>query len=223
MAVGPRTRVRQACAPSPCRLCELAPGLPSRECAATLDAVDFAGDDVGSFLQCPEDALLDKADWPDPLPRARVNVESDEAWHELALHLVSLGIFTTLAEDELILAKGQPVLNGLFAVEKKGTPGPGAERVTRLILNMVLANSLLKAHVGEASLLAASTSWTSVVIPEGKLMLWSGDDQKGAFFVWRFPAAWHPYMAVGRPLPGKVFGRKEPLVYLARRTSSPWR
>ncbi|CAK0793322.1 unnamed protein product, partial [Prorocentrum cordatum] len=198
----------------PCRLCELAPGLPARECAATLDAIDFVDDEVGAWLRRPELALLDQSDWPDPLPRARVNVETDADWEELALHLVSLGIFTTLAESELVRVRGEPVLNGLFAVEKKGTPAPGATRVTRLILNMVPGNSLLKAHVGEAALLAASTSWTSVVIPEGKLLLWSGDDQKGAFFVWRVPPAWHPYMAVGRPLAGKLFGRSEPVVYV---------
>ncbi|CAK0814337.1 unnamed protein product, partial [Prorocentrum cordatum] len=198
----------------PCRLCELAPGLPARECAATLDAIDFVDDEVGAWLRRPELALLDQSDWPDPLPRARVNVETEADWEELALHLVSLGIFTTLAESELVRARGEPVLNGLFAVEKKGTPAPGATRVTRLILNMVPGNSLLKAHVGEAALLAASTSWTSVVIPEGKLLLWSGDDQKGAFFVWRVPPAWHPYMAVGRPLAGKLFGRSEPVVYV---------
>ncbi|CAK0891073.1 unnamed protein product [Prorocentrum cordatum] len=198
----------------PCRLCELAPGLPARECAATLDAVDFVDDEVGAWLRRPELALLDQSDWPDPLPRARVNVETEADWEELALHLVSLGIFTTLAESELVRVRGEPVLNGLFAVEKKGTPAPGATRVTRPILNMVPGNSLLKAHVGEAALLAASTSWTSVVIPEGELLLWSGDDQKGAFFAWRAPPAWHPYMAVGRPLAGKLFGRSEPVVYV---------
>ncbi|CAK0822340.1 unnamed protein product [Prorocentrum cordatum] len=198
----------------PCRLCELAPGLPARECAATLDAIDFVDDEVGAWLRRPELALLDQSDWPDPLPRARVNVETDADWEELALHLVSLGIFTTLAESELVRARGEPVLNGLFAVEKKGAPAPGATRVTRLTLDMVPGNSLLKAHVGEAALLAASTSWTSVVIPLGKLLLWSGDDQKGAFFVWRVPPAWHPYMAVGRPLAGELFGRSEPVVYV---------
>ncbi|CAK0822222.1 unnamed protein product, partial [Prorocentrum cordatum] len=198
----------------PCRLCELAPGLPARECAATLDAIDFVDDEVGAWLRRPELALLDQSDWPDPLPRARVNVETEADWEELALHLVSLSIFTTLAESELVRVRGEPVLNGLFVVEKKGTPALGATRVTRLIPNMVPGNSLLKAHVGEAALLAASTSWTSVVIPEGKLLLWSGDDQKGAFFVWRAPPAWHPYMAVGRPLAGKLFGRSEPVVYV---------
>ncbi|CAK0895307.1 unnamed protein product, partial [Prorocentrum cordatum] len=169
---------------------------------------------VGAWLRRPELALLDQSDWPDPSPRARVNVETEADWEELVLRLVSLSIFTTLAESELVRVRGEPVLIGLFAVEKKGTPAPDATRVTRLIPDMVPGNSLLKAHVGEAALLAASASWTAVVIPDGKLLLWSGDDQKGAFFVWRVSPAWHPYMAVGRPLAGELFGRSEPVVYV---------
>ncbi|CAK0879680.1 unnamed protein product, partial [Prorocentrum cordatum] len=198
----------------PCRLCELAPGLPTRECADTLDATDFVGAEVDAWLRRPELALLDQSDWPDPSPRARVNVETEADWEELVLHLVSLSIFTTLAESELVRVRGEPVLIGLFAVEKKGTPAPDATRVTRLIPDMVPGSSLLKAHVGEAALLAASASWTAVVVPDGKLLLWSGDDQKGAFFVWRVSPAWHPYMAVGRPLAGELFGRSEPVVYV---------
>ncbi|CAK0812996.1 unnamed protein product [Prorocentrum cordatum] len=182
----------------PCVLAELAPGLPQPEHAAALGALDFVEPDVAEWLASPEKALLPEADWPDPMPRARVNVADEAGWRELAVHLVKLGVFAVLSEDQLVRVRGEPLMNGLFAVEKKGKPGPGAERVTRLILNMVPGNALLKPHVGEASLLAASTSWVSLHIPEGKLLLWSGDDQKGAFCVWRIHKAWHPYMAVDR-------------------------
>eukprot|EP00959_Pyramimonas_sp_CCMP1952_P127074 2657845-Pyramimonas_sp.AAC.1 len=60
---------------------------------------------------------------------------------------MKLGLFAVLSEDQLVRVRGEPLLNGLFAVEKKGKPGPGAERVTRLILNMVPGNALLKPHV----------------------------------------------------------------------------
>ncbi|CAK0868624.1 unnamed protein product, partial [Prorocentrum cordatum] len=177
--------------------------VPAADVALSKATVDYTGEPVA------------KADWPDPMPRARVNVVDEARWRELAVHLVELGIFAVLSEDQLVRVRGEPFLNGLFAVEKKGRPGPGAERVTRLILNMVPGNALLKPHVGEASLLAASTNWVSLHIPEGKLLLWSGDHQKGAFFVWRIPKAWHPYMVVGRSLPAAPFGRPERQVFVA--------
>ncbi|CAK0902497.1 unnamed protein product, partial [Prorocentrum cordatum] len=170
----------------PCRLCGLAPGLPTRECAATLDATVFVGAEVGAWLRRPELALFDQSDWPDPSPRARVNVETEADGEEMVLHLGSLSIFTTLAESELVRARGEPVLIGLFAVEKEGGAARGL----------------------------GSAPWTAVVIPDGKLLLWSGDDQEGAFFVWRVSPAWHPYMAVGRPLAGELFCRSEPVVYV---------
>ncbi|CAK0868119.1 unnamed protein product [Prorocentrum cordatum] len=128
----------------------------------------FRGADVAEWLASPEKALLPEADWPDPMPRAKVNVADVAGWRELAVHLVKLGVFAVLSEDQLVRVRGEPLLNGLFAVEKKGKPGPGAGRSTRLILNMVPGNALLKPHVGEASLLAASTIWVSLHVPEGR-------------------------------------------------------
>eukprot|EP00959_Pyramimonas_sp_CCMP1952_P467480 9491684-Pyramimonas_sp.AAC.1 len=57
---------------------------------------------------------------------------------------------------------------------------------------------------------AGSTSWVSLRIPEGKLLLWSGDDQKGAFFAWRASRARRRFAAAGRPLAGSLFGRQGP-------------
>ncbi|CAK0846241.1 unnamed protein product [Prorocentrum cordatum] len=199
----------------PCVLAELKPGLPQPEHAGALDACEFVDADIGAWLNDPTVALKPEAEWPNPLPRARVNVISDSDWEALAVHLVKLGIFTVLEPHEVFQVRGAPLLNGLFAVEKKGAPGPGAERVTRLILNMVPGNSLLKPFVGEASTLAASTGWTTLHLPEGSLLLWSGDDQKGAFFVWRIPRCWHAHMAVGKALRGDLFGRAAPRVFVA--------
>ncbi|CAK0905731.1 unnamed protein product [Prorocentrum cordatum] len=199
----------------PCVLAELKPGLPQPEHAGALDACEFVDADIGAWLNDPSVALKPEAEWPNPLPRARVNVTSDSDWEALAVHLVELGIFTVLEPHEVFQVRGAPLLNGLFAVEKKGAPGPGAERVTRLILNMVPGNSLLKPFVGEASTLAASTGWTTLHLPEGSLLLWSGDDQKGAFFVWRIPRCWHAHMAVGKALRGDLFGRAAPRVFVA--------
>ena len=60
----------------PCVLAELAPGLPKREHAATLSAIDFVDDNVARWLADPSLALKAEKDFPDPMPRARVNVGS---------------------------------------------------------------------------------------------------------------------------------------------------
>ncbi|CAK0899459.1 unnamed protein product, partial [Prorocentrum cordatum] len=126
---------------------------------------------VARWVADPALALKAEADFPDPLPKARVNVGSEFEWEALTMQ-VDLGIFTVLPAEELVRVRG----------------GGG--------------------HAG-------STSWASLRIPEGKLFLWSGDDQKGAFFAWRAPRAWHRHTAAGRPLAGSLFGRQEPEVHLA--------
>ncbi|CAK0829305.1 unnamed protein product [Prorocentrum cordatum] len=199
----------------PCAYAELAPGLPKREHAATLSVIDFVDDEVARWLADPTLALKAEADFPDPLPKARANVGSQFEWEALAMHLVDLGIFTVLPAEELVRVRGEPLLNGLFAVEKTGAPGPGASRVARLILNMVPGNAPIEPLIGGAAMLAGSTVWVSLHVPGGKLLLWSGDDQKGAFFAWRVPRARHRRAAVGRPLAGSLFGRQGPEVYLA--------
>ncbi|CAK0830362.1 unnamed protein product [Prorocentrum cordatum] len=194
----------------PCVLADLASsGLPQREHATVLGALDFVEHDVPEWLASPEKALLPEADWPDPRPRARANIVDRAGWHELAVRLAELRIAAVLSEDLFVGVRREPLLNGPIAVAKEGKPGPGGERVTRLILNMVLGNALLEPPVGEASLLVPSASWAPLRVPEGKRLLWTGDDQRGAFFVWRAPEAWHPYMAVGRSLASALFGRPE--------------
>eukprot|EP00959_Pyramimonas_sp_CCMP1952_P263513 5510573-Pyramimonas_sp.AAC.1 len=99
----------------PCVLAELAPGLPKREHAATLSAVDFVDDEVARWLADPALALKAEADFLDPPPKARANVGSQFEWGALAMHLVELGIFTVLPAEKLAHVRGEPLLNGLFA------------------------------------------------------------------------------------------------------------
>ncbi|CAK0821056.1 unnamed protein product [Prorocentrum cordatum] len=189
-----------------CVLAELKPGLLQPVHAGALDACEFVDADIDAWLNDPTVALKPRAEWPNPLPRARVNVISGNDWEALVVHLVKLGIFTELEPHEVFQVRGAPLLNGLFAVEKKGAPGPRAGRVTRLSLDMVPGNSLLTPFVGGASTLAASTGGTTLHLPKGSLFPWIGDDQKGAFFVWRIPRCWHAHVAVGKALRGDLSG-----------------
>eukprot|EP00438_Fugacium_kawagutii_P028684 Skav214062 [mRNA] locus=scaffold2017:694813:699466:+ [translate_table: standard] len=47
------------------------------------------------------------------------------------------GIVESIKYDDIFRAKGKVVLNGAFAVEKKGEPLPGEARITRLIMNFI--------------------------------------------------------------------------------------
>ena len=73
-------------------------------------------------------------------------------------------------------------------------------------MNMVPNNAYIKPLQLDVLSLAASTGWTALHLPKGMIMLWSGDDQQGAFFVWRIPPVWRSYMALREPVPSEFLG-----------------
>eukprot|EP00974_Lingulodinium_polyedra_P006977 661940-Lingulodinium_polyedra.AAC.1 len=104
-----------------------------------------------------------------------------DEWERICSHLYSLGIVAPIADVDVFAVNGAPVVNGAFAVEKKGTPLPGQARVTRLIVNMVPSNTYQRIAQTDLGTLASATSWVSIGLGEGFALVWSTDDQKGAF------------------------------------------
>lgn len=100
-------------------------------------------------------------------------------------------------------------MNGAFAVPKKGEELPGECRFIRFTLNMIPINSYLKLVATGLSTLSPASTWTSIHLPAGKVLLWSCDNQQGACHVHRLPEAWRPFMAIGKPVPGKLVGRPD--------------
>ena len=126
----------------------------------------------------------------------------------ICLKLLELGILAEIAYEDTFQVDGQPILNGAFAVEKKGAPAPGQSRVTRLIMNLVPSNSYQVLQKGDLNTLSPSTGWGSIVMKPEHVLLWSSDDQKGAFYAWKLPPFWRKFMAFKWPLPGAMLGRK---------------
>ncbi|CAK0797837.1 unnamed protein product, partial [Prorocentrum cordatum] len=154
-------------------------------------------------------ALLPGAQWPTEVPKAGLLVDSPAEWAKIVGHLYSLGIVEAIEDGHILRAGDTPVLNGTSAVEKKGTPEAGEQRHCRFIMNMVPANSYLRIMTQDLSTLTASTSWVAVVLEGQRVLLWSGDDQQGAFFVWKIPRPWRSFAALKGRAPGRLLGRPE--------------
>ena len=189
----------------PLRLEELLPGLPVTGVAGSLSAVEAASGEVRSWVVDPYLTLRPKEFWPRKNPKARINATRGE-WYRICEELFKRGIIETIKLEDVFAANGSPVLNGAFAVEKKGKPGVGQERVTRLIMNFIPTNSFQKLMQGDLGTLASSSSWTQFVLGPQEVLLWSGDDQRGAFYAWELPRAWRPFMAFAWPVPGQLVG-----------------
>lgn len=200
----------------PLRLEELMPGLPLAGVAGSLSAVQAAAGDIKQWVEDPTITLKPKGSWPSKTPRARINATREE-WYRVCEELFKRGIIEPIALEDVFCGPEGPVLNGAFAVEKKGKPGEGQVRVTRLIMNFVPTNSFQKLMVGDLNTLAGSTSWCQLILKPDQVLLWSGDDQKGAFYAWELPKAWRPFMAFVWPVPGHMVGSNAKMEYVASR------
>ena len=199
----------------PVRLGEILPGLPADNVAGTLKAASVASGDVLKWLQNPMECILPEDQWPDPLPSASMNCEKSE-WPMIARVLVEKRILTPIDSQDIFKVRGKPLLNGIFSVEKKGAPAPGQCRITRLIMNCVPSNSIQRLMTGDLPTLSSSSQWTAAYLRPTQVLLWSGDDQRGAFYAWALPEAWRPFLAFRWPVQGKDIGLpSKGLVYLA--------
>ncbi|CAK0812349.1 unnamed protein product [Prorocentrum cordatum] len=189
---------------------ELLPGLPEPGLAGSVQAMDLAAPHVQKWLLDPTLLLKPQDEWPEEIPKASVQVASDDEWYAVCKHLVDAGIFEPVEDREIFQVGGKQVLAGAFAVAKSGTPTPPFTRVTRLIINMVPQNAYQRiAAETDLDTLTPSSTWASIVVPDGQALLWSSDDQSGAFHLYALPKAWRAYMALRKPVPGTLVGRPQ--------------
>ncbi|CAJ1445108.1 unnamed protein product, partial [Effrenium voratum] len=182
--------------------------------AGTLSAVEAADPQVRAWVQDPGLAMKPREEWPTTVPKARINSTKEE-WYKLCGILFERGIIEPIAYGDIFKVDNVPVLNGAFAVEKKGKAAPGECRVTRLIMNMIPGNSYQKLMAGDLSTLASSTGWCSLILRQQDVLLWSSEDQRGAFYAWKLPPAWKPLMSFRWPVPGSALGLQCRWTYVA--------
>ncbi|CAK0794640.1 unnamed protein product, partial [Prorocentrum cordatum] len=143
----------------PLVLGELLPGLLAAGLAGSVSALDLAAPRVQKWLLDPTTLLKPPSEWPTEVPKASVQVASDEEWYCMCEHPVRVGIFEPFEEEEAIFSVGgAPVLAGAFAVVKTGTPATGFSKVTRLIINMVPQNAYQRI-VGAFHLYSLPPQW----------------------------------------------------------------
>ena len=142
----------------PVRLGEILPGLPDAGVTGALDAAATAGPEVQEWLGNPKMALLPEHRWPDPLPSASMNMKRSD-WNEIAKALVDRNILVPIDYNDIFKVRGKPLLNGMFSVNKKGVPAPGENKVTRLIMNLVPANSIQRLMKTDLDTLASASHW----------------------------------------------------------------
>ena len=195
------------------RLEELRPGLPEAHVGGSLDAMEAVDNEVRAWLGCPEKTLKPREMWPERVPTAKINATKPE-WYRVVKELYDRNILAVIPKEEIFSVDGELVLNGAFAVAKSGDPAPGEARITRFIMNMSPSNAYQVLMRGDLPTLSSAANWASIVLPKDHCLLWSSDDQKGAFYAWRLPLAWRSLMTFRWPVPGSLLGLPSEWVYV---------
>ena len=194
-------------------------GLPtSPELCGKIMAVDVANDGLKHFLSNPENLLKPKEQWPEHPPTARVNVLPG-GWKDIACGLVEYSIACVVPESEVVGWNGGLLLNGACGVgQKEFLPGlweSDESEVLRFIMNLIPFNSICTEDLkGEVDSLPYMSQWSGITMAADQSLLWSSEDLKAMFYLFRLGYDWAKYQCFSEPVEESWFSSQHlPLHY----------
>ena len=187
----------------PLELDRVVASLPPEGFGGMVHILDVCEGEVLEALKNPARCILPHEVLPYNWPKPKVRVASGE-WEKLAKSLYDRGIL--VPTDEVLTIDGVQVANGLFGVEKVGKDLPDGRTAQRLIMDLRASNAVLKVIAGDIKTLTGASTFTSVVLEQGKTIGISGDDLVSSFYLFRMPQEWVPYLAFEKEVSWKALG-----------------
>lgn len=189
---------------------QVLPALPPADHGGVIDILRLVSPITRDLLLHPKKLEIEDVGQEMPKLKGKIHVHPGDVC-ELADELVTRGICRWLPLDQVAVFRGEPVLNGLFGVPKNTTLDDGAP-VLRLIMNLVPGNSITRQIKGSIRNLPHITAWLSTFVDQGEhIRIWQSD-MSNAFYLFKIPEAWGPYLSfnIRRNMGVDEFGR--PLV-----------
>ena len=203
----------------PLTLKQILPALPPEDHGGCVNALDWVGEITKDFLLHPERNLVDDVGQKLPKLQGKIHIPP----HELdgVIHaLTSRNICSWIPLDQVLHYRNQPVLNGMFGVEKP-TRLDDSSPVLRVIMNLVPTNSCVKQLCGGTSSLPFIGQWLSVALDENEeVRLWQSD-MSAAFYLFRVPEPWWGYLSFNVLKRGSELGLNDHRVYALACTVIP--
>ena len=145
-------------------------------------------------------ALKPQHMWPAKLRTGKIQAQKGE-WSKVARGLIDKGLCEPFPLRRVFQHNGDHLLCGLFAVGKGEYMRDRPEvELQRLIMNLIPFNDLVQPCEGDVSSLPYFAQWGSLEIALDQLLLWSSEDLKAMFYLFRLPPAWRPFTCFNRIL-----------------------
>ena len=177
----------------PLTLKQILPSLPLVEHGGCVPALEWVGEVTRHFLLHPELNVVEDVGQPLPRLQGKIHIPPSEL-DSVVSELVSRNVCSWVPLEEVFHYRGEPVLNGLFGVEKP-TKLPDGSPVLRVIMNLVPSNSCLKQLSGGTSTLPFIGQWLGVVLEDQEeVRIWQSD-MSAAFYLFAVPRPWMGYLS----------------------------
>lgn len=184
---------------------QVVPSLPPLGHGGCVEIVDWVGPRTREFLLNPRRLLKppDEVDLP-KLP-GKIHIKAEDKL-KIAEELISRKVCDWVDLDLVYKIKGVSVLNGLFGVPKTTCLSDGRP-VLRFIMNLTGSNATQFQLESQTTSLPSITSWQSLYVDDGETLKLHQSDMSSAFYLFRIPRVWLPYLAFDLVMDGSALGR----------------
>ena len=183
---------------------QVLPALPPKEHGGCIDCLLWVSPRTREFLTHPEWLLKREEDVSLPKMPGKVHVRKTDKMR-IAMELVARNVCDWIPLSKVYEINGVKVLNGLFGVAKPTLLGSG-QPVLRLIMNLTGSNATQVQMEGGCTGLPSITAWQSTVVGPGEVVKLHQSDMCSAFYLFRLPPQWRPFLAFNVLADGSDFG-----------------
>ena len=184
---------------------QVLPSLPLQEHGGSIEAIDWVGHRTRRFLLDPKLVLKEPSEVTLPRMPGKIHMKASDRV-AIGNELIARNICEWIDVDQVYRVGGVPVLNGLFGVEKASKLADG-RAVLRLIMNLTGSNSTQDQLEGTTFSLPSITSWQSIFLEGDQTLALHQSDMSSAFYLFRLPRVWLPYLAFAVVVPGSDIDR----------------
>lgn len=199
--------------PVPLTLNQIETSLPPAGHGGSVDLVPLLVGRTRHLLQHPAANLLEK-DMKEPGSNVgKVHINPGEelgVWNLLK----ERGVTDWLPLSEVYRDTQGPFLSGLFGVEKPNKFATNGAPLLRVIMNLKPINRALRIIKGDIKELPMATNWTQMCLLETETVHVSQADMSSAFYLFRLPSCWRPYLCFNTKVDGSRIGLRPGVQYV---------
>ena len=190
---------------------QVEPALPPEGHGGCTDLMDYVTPFTRKLLANPELCIHEDKGQKLPKLQGKIHMAPNER-ERIADLLVQRGVCSWVPLREVLHFREQPVLNGMFGVEKPSKISTG-EPILRLIMNLVPSNSVMIQMEGGTTHLPSITSWMSIVGTESEQVKVWQSDMSNAFYLFRLPTCWQRCLCFNIIRTGASLGKQDNVDY----------